>query len=111
MSASGTHMVVFDQMEIPLKFHDLSASLSDARDDQVHELGRKDMGTAFDIINGPLFRTVLIKVNSTHHLLRLTGHHVVCDGWEPGDHHGGDQPVVQWVCDRKTGKAASSDTL
>src|SRR5690606_27383687 len=48
------------------------------------QLARKDMTTVFDLVNGPLFRAWLIKTATDTHLLRLTGHHVVCDGWSLG---------------------------
>ena len=84
MSASGTSMVVFRTIDPDLQYHDLSALSKDDRERNLKEIGTKDMDSAFDLINGPLFRSALIKVSQNVHHLRLTGHHVVCDGWSLG---------------------------
>ncbi|KAG8149329.1 non-ribosomal peptide synthetase/type I polyketide synthase [Burkholderia catarinensis] len=34
----------------------------------------------FDLVNGPLFRAALVRLDSTRHLLVMTAHHIVCDG-------------------------------
>lgn len=36
---------------------------------------------AFDVLNGPLIRALLITFNDHDHALLITGHHIVCDGW------------------------------
>ena len=84
MNASGTHMVVFRSIAFDLQFQDLSALSREDRDRKLAEIGARDMDTAFDLINGPLFRSALIKISEEEHHLRLTGHHVVCDGWSLG---------------------------
>lgn len=38
----------------------------------------------FDLEHGPLFRAELLKLNAQKHLLVLTAHHVICDGWSWG---------------------------
>ncbi len=38
----------------------------------------------FDLEHGPVFRAVLLKLSETEHLLVLTVHHIVCDGWSFG---------------------------
>src|SRR5690606_21739849 len=84
MSANGTHMVVFRSIEFNLAYHDLSSFSKEDRDRKLEEIGTKDMDSTFDLINGPLFRSALIKISEEEHHLRLTGHHVVCDGWSLG---------------------------
>ncbi|MXN82708.1 amino acid adenylation domain-containing protein [Burkholderia sp. 4812] len=34
----------------------------------------------FDLVNGPLFRAALVRVDSERHLLVMTAHHIICDG-------------------------------
>ncbi|MDP9587245.1 UNVERIFIED_ORG: amino acid adenylation domain-containing protein [Burkholderia contaminans] len=34
----------------------------------------------FDLVNGPLFRAALVRLDSTRHLLVMTAHHIICDG-------------------------------
>src|SRR5262249_48574203 len=40
--------------------------------------------TVFDLRRGPLFRTKLVKLAATEHILLLTIHHIICDGWSNG---------------------------
>ncbi|MCB9183925.1 MAG: amino acid adenylation domain-containing protein [Flavobacteriales bacterium] len=82
LNASGTRMLITDETAFELPFTDL-AQTSDT-EAQLDAIARKDMTTPFDLRNGPLFRAQLIRVSDELHLLRLTGHHVVCDGWSLG---------------------------
>ncbi|MCT9935260.1 amino acid adenylation domain-containing protein, partial [Planotetraspora sp. A-T 1434] len=38
----------------------------------------------FDLRRGPLFRAKLVRVSGTEHVLLLTAHHIVTDGWSMG---------------------------
>ena len=84
LNASGTRMLVTDEVKFHLPLTDLSALSEADRTRQLDAIAQKDMTTPFDLRNGPLFRAQLIKVTSDAHLLRLCGHHVVCDGWSLG---------------------------
>ncbi|MBL7951727.1 MAG: amino acid adenylation domain-containing protein [Flavobacteriales bacterium] len=84
ISPSGTRMVVAENLIIDLPFHDLSALDARKRDEQLARIAQQDMNGAFNLKNGPLFRAALIKLSPELHHLRLTGHHVVCDGWSLG---------------------------
>jgi len=50
----------------------------------VDELIRDAAERAFDVDNGPLFRAVLVRQGDDDHLLVLTLHHLVSDGWSFG---------------------------
>jgi len=84
LNASGTRMLVTDEVRFELPFADLSSLNEAERAKQLGAIAQKDMTTPFDLRNGPLFRAQLIKVAGDAHLLRLCGHHVVCDGWSLG---------------------------
>ncbi|QQQ79105.1 non-ribosomal peptide synthase/polyketide synthase [Saccharothrix sp. 6-C] len=43
-----------------------------------------EVGTPFDLRGGPLFRTRLVRVAAEEHVLVLTLHHIVTDGWSTG---------------------------
>ncbi|MGY4724244.1 amino acid adenylation domain-containing protein [Burkholderia pyrrocinia] len=34
----------------------------------------------FDLVNGPLFRAALVRLDSERHLLVMSAHHIICDG-------------------------------
>ena len=40
--------------------------------------------TPFDLIHGPLFRACIVRRGPQRHILVLTAHHLVCDGWSFG---------------------------
>jgi amino acid adenylation domain-containing protein len=84
LSASGTRMIVSAEGKAAWTTVDLSALAPAERDKRLEEIGRIDMTTPFDLLNGPLFRAQLIRIAADQHLLRLTGHHVICDGWSLG---------------------------
>ncbi|HEX7186484.1 MAG TPA: amino acid adenylation domain-containing protein [Thermoanaerobaculia bacterium] len=44
-------------------------------------LAREEAGRPFDLETGPLFRALLVRIAPEDHLLVLTVHHIVCDGW------------------------------
>jgi amino acid adenylation domain-containing protein len=48
------------------------------------ELARAEARRAFDLASGPLLRSTLVRLNSSEHLLLLTIHHIISDGWSMG---------------------------
>ncbi|MFX8612752.1 condensation domain-containing protein, partial [Acinetobacter baumannii] len=40
-----------------------------------------DARMPFDLWAGPLVRAALVKLDVRRHVLVLTAHHIVCDGW------------------------------
>lgn len=40
-----------------------------------------DARQPFDLVSGPLMRTTLVTLGADRHVLLLTAHHIVCDGW------------------------------
>lgn len=84
ISTNGTRMLVADSTELPLTHLDLSALPEAERTQRLRRIGEEDMTTPFDLVKGPLFRFRLIRTAPDGHLLRITGHHIVCDGWSLG---------------------------
>ncbi len=50
----------------------------------VEDLRRIEAETPFELERGPLLRARLIRVGQEDHLLQITVHHTVCDGWSLG---------------------------
>jgi amino acid adenylation domain-containing protein len=48
------------------------------------EYARKIGSEPFDIMRGPLFRAALLIAGEDHHVLQLTMHHIISDGWSFG---------------------------
>ena len=62
----------------------LTQAAKDMSQRELDRVAEKDMTTPFDLLNGPVFRAILIKLAPEEHHLRLTGHHVLVDGWSLG---------------------------
>lgn len=45
---------------------------------------REEAQTPFDLERGPLLRARLVRTNPDEHLLLVTLHHIICDGWSNG---------------------------
>jgi amino acid adenylation domain-containing protein len=69
-------------VEIPVI--DLSDQPSNAREEELNEAVREETERLFDLANGPLLRVVLVKLSDTEHVLLLTMHHIISDGWSIG---------------------------
>ncbi len=54
------------------------------RDEAVAKILQYEVDSSFDLEQGPLLRARLLKLQAQEHLLVLTAHHIVCDGWSFG---------------------------
>ncbi|MEU8827139.1 non-ribosomal peptide synthase/polyketide synthase [Streptomyces sp. NPDC048636] len=76
--------IVRPPAEVRLTPTDLSA-LSDAeREAELAELLAYERARPFDLRRGPLLRTALIRMDARDHVLALTSHHIITDGWSTG---------------------------
>ena len=66
---------------VPLPAIDLSGLPETSRGAEAAALTRMDMIRPFDLGNGPLLRTALLRLGDESHRLLLTMHHIVSDGW------------------------------
>src|ERR1051325_4141882 len=53
-------------------------------DEKLERLIREDAQTPFDLSDGPLLRTTLVRTSAREHVLLLSMHHIVSDGWSIG---------------------------
>ncbi|MGH8080190.1 MAG: condensation domain-containing protein, partial [Lysobacter sp.] len=65
-----------------LLHQDLSEAVDSAAD--VAHWSRIEVESPFDLVNGPLARGRLLRVAEQEHVLLLTVHHIVSDGWSMG---------------------------
>ena len=66
---------------VAITAHDLSDLAPADREAQVSARVADDASAAFDLGNGPLLRVQLLKLDAHEHVLLLTLHHIVADGW------------------------------
>ena len=63
---------------------DLTALPEQERKPQARRLYADEARRPFDLARGPLFRAVLARLSPDEHILILTMHHIVADGWSLG---------------------------
>ena len=54
------------------------------REERIVELAREEAGAGFDLEKGPLLRVKLVESGDQEHVLLVTMHHIVSDGWSVG---------------------------
>lgn len=76
--------MIAPRLEIELPVVDLTHLPAAAREAEVSRLAIADAQKAFDVTRAPLFRVTLLKLGDLDHVLLLTMHHIVSDGWSMG---------------------------
>src|SRR5262249_23745566 len=70
------------ETELPLI--DLSGLDGEKRENEARRLANEEGKRPFDLARGPLVRSALLRLSETDHVLLLTMHHIVSDGWSMG---------------------------
>ena len=76
--------VIGPAFNLPLPVVDLQELPEREREIQVRTLAREEAQRPFDLAQGPLVRTTLLRLAAEEHVLLLTMHHIVSDGWSQG---------------------------
>lgn len=61
--------------------HDFSSFPPAQAREKFAELTKQESATPFDLVNGPLFRAHLVRLDADNVALLFTAHHMVVDGW------------------------------
>jgi len=77
----GESFCVQEPQPPALRQTDLSALHGESRQQALQARLRQSVETPFELERGPLFRAELIRFDARDHLLLLSAHHLVCDGW------------------------------
>ncbi|HEX6291103.1 MAG TPA: amino acid adenylation domain-containing protein [Herpetosiphonaceae bacterium] len=81
-SADGqTRQMIAATGTIPLAEIDLRTMPAAEREAEVARLAIAEARQPFDLQRGPLVRTVLLALDDAEHVLLLTMHHIISDGW------------------------------
>ena len=62
----------------------MSADTEQGRIDEALHLAHLEARKPFDLLEGPLVRSTLLQLRADDHVLLLTLHHIVADGWSMG---------------------------
>jgi thioesterase domain-containing protein len=66
---------------IPLQVRDMSGHPGADLEAQAYSFARSQIKKPFDLSNSPLIRAVLLRLSPEQHILVITMHHIVSDGW------------------------------
>jgi amino acid adenylation domain-containing protein len=75
---------ILPQLTLSLPVVDLQDIPATEREAQIRQLGLENDQQPFDLTRAPLLRLVLLRLNSQEHLLLVTMHHIISDGWSAG---------------------------
>jgi hypothetical protein len=76
--------VIAEQLELPLIAIDLGGISDDERELQAIRHVRDWAERPFDLARGPLIRAALLRLSPQEHIVVLTMHHAISDGWSIG---------------------------
>jgi acyl carrier protein len=73
--------VIREPRQLALSVIDLSGLPGEARAARIERLTLAECRRPFDLTRGPLVRAALLKLSAEEHVVLLTMHHIVADGW------------------------------
>jgi amino acid adenylation domain-containing protein/non-ribosomal peptide synthase protein (TIGR01720 family) len=77
----GGEQLIHPPASLPLTLVDLEHLPAEQRESEARRLATEEARRPFDLSRGPLLRTTLLRLEPRRHVLLLTLHHVVSDGW------------------------------
>ncbi|GEO10787.1 non-ribosomal peptide synthetase [Segetibacter aerophilus] len=80
-SADGSQICIFKNQYTELSYEDLSGVEVEEQEKILANEARQAVLHIFDLLQGPLFTTKLLKLAGEKHILIITAHHIICDGW------------------------------
>jgi amino acid adenylation domain-containing protein len=81
VSPDGSTLCLTALLAIELPVLDWSGLTPADRDTQVASRRQLAVAQPFDLEHGPLFRVEIFKLQPQEHLVMITAHHIICDGW------------------------------
>ncbi|MBZ5523305.1 MAG: amino acid adenylation domain-containing protein [Acidobacteriia bacterium] len=72
------------EMEVKTGEIDLRGLAETEREAEMRRLAREEADAPFDLGSGPLLRVKLLQLDEQEHVLLVTMHHIVSDGWSTG---------------------------
>jgi glutamate-1-semialdehyde aminotransferase/acyl carrier protein len=79
----GDYQQVHSHIEVEVPLIDFCEETAD-RDRTLKDWLATEVRSRFDLTRGPLFRARVVKLEDQYHMLVLTIHHIVVDGWSNG---------------------------
>jgi natural product biosynthesis luciferase-like monooxygenase protein/amino acid adenylation domain-containing protein/FkbM family methyltransferase len=76
--------VICPNLKLSLPIVDLSRLSTTQQQQEIQQLVTEEIKEPFDLIQGPLLQVKLLQLGETAHLLLLSMHHIISDGWSMG---------------------------
>jgi len=76
--------IIHPRLHIDIPVVHLKETVPYKRDEELESITTSEARYMFDLSNDSLMRIRLIRIDDTMHLLMLTMHHIICDGWSMG---------------------------
>src|ERR1700754_899143 len=76
--------IVNPTLQLSISVADLTSLADELREREALRLAQEEAQRPFDLIRGPLIRAALLRLRTEEHVLILTMHHIVSDGWSQG---------------------------
>lgn len=83
-SADGKSICIYEPFPVKQTYRDISDVNPQNQQDEIDKIHQADAESAFDLVHGPLLRVYLIKISDQEHILKISAHHIICDGWSFG---------------------------
>ncbi|MCB0752083.1 MAG: non-ribosomal peptide synthetase, partial [Ignavibacteriae bacterium] len=76
--------VISPELKINIPLIDLLSHDRNSIDQEVKNIAVKEARAPFDLATGPLFRVKLLRLSEFDHVVLITMHHIISDGWSMG---------------------------
>ena len=76
--------VVLPRLSVPVPVTDIGQLAAEEQEARVRAAAAAEANGAFDLEHGPLIRAAVLRLGATTHVLLVTLHHIVADGWSVG---------------------------
>jgi len=76
--------VIVAELELNIEEIDLRGVAEGRLESEVVKYAKAEAAQSFDLVRGPLLRVKLLQLGEQEHVLLLTMHHIVTDGWSMG---------------------------
>ncbi|HYO55831.1 non-ribosomal peptide synthetase [Archangium sp.] len=80
----GPVQVIQPSLRLEIPVVDLRGLPGPEREAEVRRLSVEEAGRPFELSRGPLMRVTLLRLDEQEHLMLLTLHHIIWDGWSHG---------------------------
>ena len=76
--------IIKPEQTLRMEVLDISALDAVQRQEKAQQLAREEAARPFNLAEGPLLRASLVRLDAEEHVILLTMHHIVSDGWSMG---------------------------